>query len=233
MTANSQISPGVRRFILFVDRVSIYVGAHWLFLMNALLFIFVGLPILAPVLMYFGLTGPANVIYVVYHFNCHQLAYRSYFFLGDQPVSVYSLDQLVSQYHVPADDLVYWADFRGNATMGYKMAWCERDAAMYMTMLLAGIVFAFVRTRLKPLNWRIYVLMLVPMAIDGFWQLFTSPSYLFQFLPVHESNWWLRGITGVLFGIGSVWLIYPYIQDAMRDLSVQARAQWDRAREHA
>ncbi len=230
MTTQSQESPAVRRMIIWVDRASIFIGAHWLFLLNTILFIYVGLPILAPLLMYLGLTGPANIIYLVYHFTCHQLAYRSYFFFGDQPVSVFSLDQLAAQYHVPGDDLVYWANFRGNAAMGYKMAWCERDAAMYMTMLLAGIGFGLVRSRLKPLNWRIYVLMLVPMAIDGFWQLFTSPSYLFQFLPAHESNWWLRGITGVLFGIGSVWLIYPYLQDAMRDLGVQARAQWERAR---
>lgn len=42
-----------------------------------LLSFLVGLPILAPVLLYIGWTGPAKVIYFIYSFFCHQFSSRS------------------------------------------------------------------------------------------------------------------------------------------------------------
>jgi uncharacterized membrane protein len=227
-----QITSAERRFILLVDRFIVFVTAHWLLLVILALAIFDGLPILAPVLMHYGITGPAEAIYRVYSFTCHELAYRSYFLFGAQPV--YSTEQLQVALGVtnPASDAQYWRDFLGNSQLGFKMAWCERDAAIYTALLLASIFFGWVRTRLKPLNWRAYVLLLVPMAIDGLWQLFTSPLDILPFLPTHESNYILRGITGALFGVGSVWLIYPYLQVAMRDARTDAEAQYQRGKAH-
>ncbi len=40
--------------------------------------ILVSLPVLAPVLLKLGLEGPAKVIYFIYSFFCHQIAYRSF-----------------------------------------------------------------------------------------------------------------------------------------------------------
>ncbi len=230
--APRQITQVERRFILLVDRLVVFVTAHWLLLAVLALVAFDGLPILAPVLMHYGITGPADAIYRVYSLTCHQLAYRSYFFFGAQPV--YSTEQLQSALSVtnPASDPQYWRDFLGNSQLGFKMAWCERDAAIYTALLLASILFAAVRTRLQPLNWREYLLLLVPMAIDGFWQLFTSPLDILPFLPTHESNYLLRGITGVLFGLGSVWLIYPYLEVAMREARTDAETQYQRGKAH-
>lgn len=225
MTA--QASPAMRRFILFVDLLTMSIGKHWLLLVNFCLLVFVGLPMLAPVLLHFGYTGPADLIYSAYRLTCHQLAFRSYFFFGEQPV--YTLDQLRATLAVQNEDVVtYWGNFLGNSQIGYKMAWCERNAAIYTSILLAGLAFGLVRTRLRALDWRIYLVLIAPMALDGFWQLFTSPTPILPFLPPHESDWLLRGITGTLFGAGSVWLIYPYLEEAMRDVFVQARAQYER-----
>ncbi len=91
---------------------------------------------------------------------------------------------------------------------GYQMAYCQRDAAIYTSLLAGGLIFALVRERLKPLSWKLYLLALIPMAIDGILQLFW----------LHESNWWLRTITGVLFGLASVWMFYPYVDVAMKDV---------------
>ncbi len=215
-----EISPAARRFIILVDRFAVFVGEHWLLLVILALLVFNALPFLAPVLMHYGYTGPAQLIYGVYRLTCHQLAFRTYFFFGEQPV--YTLDQLRASLGVSGDDLFYWQQFLGNSTLGFKMAWCERDAAMYVSLLLGSILFAFVRTRLRPLNWRIYVLLLTPMAIDGFTQLF----------GLRESDYLLRGFTGVLFGFGSVWLIYPYLEEAMHDVRGQAQSQYQRARAH-
>jgi uncharacterized membrane protein len=230
--APRQITPAERRFVLFVDRIVVFFAQRWLLLVVFALLLFDGLPILAPVLMHFGMTAPADVIYRVYSLTCHQLAYRSFFFFGAQPF--YTTEQLQSALNVTnsASDPLYWRDFLGNSQLGFKMAWCERDAAIYTTMLIGSILFSLVRTRLKPLNWRGYLLFLVPMAIDGLWQLFTSPLVILPFLPTHESDALLRGITGALFGIGSIWLIYPYLQVAMRDARADAESQYQRGKAH-
>ncbi|HEX9075030.1 MAG TPA: DUF2085 domain-containing protein, partial [Anaerolineae bacterium] len=89
-----------------------------------------------------------------------------------------------------------------------------------------------VRSRVRPLDWRIYLLLLLPMAVDGTWQLFTSPQDLLPFLPTHESDWLLRTVTGVLFGLGSVWLIYPHVEQAMREIYAQAHVQFQKAMDY-
>ncbi len=213
------LSPTERKLILIVDRVVLLVARHWLALINVLLFLYAGLPFLAPVLMHYGLVDQAKWLYTIYSFNCHQLAYRAFFFFGEQ--TAYPPEQLIALFGASKDDLFFWRDFLGNAALGYKMAWCERDAAMYVSLLLASILFTFVRGRLLPLNWRWYAVLLAPMALDGFTQLF----------GFRESDPLLRTITGVLFGIGSVWLAWPYVEIAMRDMERQTREQYERARQ--
>ncbi len=227
METESPISPRVRQFIIIVDRIAIAISRHWLAMINVILLVFSGLPVLAPVLMHYGYTGPAEAIYTVYRLTCHELAYRSFFLFGSQPA--YPLDQLSAAMGTPGSDLGYWGSFVGNDQLGYKMAWCERDAAIYAAIIIAGLLFRLLRSRLPKLDLRIYLLFVVPMAVDGFWQLFTSPIDYLPFLPAHESTWLLRVITGVLFGAGSVWLTYPYVEEAMRDVHKQTHAQLERA----
>jgi uncharacterized membrane protein len=220
MTTSTPASPRMRRFIIAVDRFIIFVTRRWLALANAAIFLFAGLPFLPPVLMHYGLILPADLIYKVYSFTCHQLSYRTYFFFGEQTVYPIGDLQRILGVSNPASDIFYWREFIGNPQMGYKMAWCERDMAIYLAMLLTGILFSLLRSHLKPLNWRIYLLFITPMAIDGFTQLF----------GLRESDWILRTITGVLFGFASIWLVYPYVEEAMRDAFAQAKDQYQRAR---
>ena len=184
---------------------------------NVALFVFIALPVLAPILMEYGYTGPAQLIYTGYKLTCHQLAYRAYFFFGEQPI--YTLDQLRATIPYNDQDIFFWNNFIGNGQMGYKMAWCERDTAIYSSIFLGGLLFGLLRPRIRPLDWRIYLVMITPMALDGFTQLF----------GLRESDYLLRGITGTLFGLGSVWLIYPYLEEAMRDVYAQTQAQFQRA----
>lgn len=213
-----------------VDRVIVFITQHWLALTIGLLAIFAGLPFLAPVLMHYGITVPAELIYKGYGVTCHQLSFRTYFFFGEK--TAYTLAELQSALGVnnPASDAFFWRDFIGNPQLGYKMAWCERDASIYVAMIAAFILFGLIRTHVKPLDWRIYLLFVLPLAIDGAWQLFTSPIHLIPFLPVHESTADLRLITGALFGFGSVWLVFPHVDQAMRDAYHDALRQFERAK---
>jgi uncharacterized membrane protein len=219
MANETQLTPRTRAYIRAVDNLAAVLAHHWLLCANLFLFIFSGLPFLAPVLMHYGYEEPARLIYMVYSFTCHQLAYRTWFFFGAQ--SSYTVEQLQHYLGVTnsALDLFFWRNLHGNLALGYKMAYSERDAAIYSSMLAAGLVFALLRSRVRPLDWRWYVaLAVIPMALDGGTQL----------VMLRESTPLLRAITGILFGALSVWLIYPYVEDAMRDTLAQSAKQLGR-----
>jgi uncharacterized membrane protein len=165
---------------------------HWLAAANLLVAVFVALPVLAPLLAASGYTDIANPIYAAYHFVCHQWAFRSYFVLGAG--TVYGPDVLAS---LVGTDQMY--GFVGSPELGYKVAFCERDLAIYLSVLAAGLAYGALRGRIGGLGLTGYALLILPMALDGFTQLFGW----------RESTPELRTLTGVLFGVASVWLIYP------------------------
>lgn len=98
---------------------------------------------------------------------------------------------------------------------GQQVAFCHRDTAIYASIFVALIVFAFIRQRVKPLPWQVYIAFLIPMAIDGGTQI----------LGLRTSNWQLRTVTGVLFGIGSAWLALPYLEEAFQDIRQSVNRQ--------
>lgn len=167
-------------------------GRHWLAALNAGVAVFLALPLVAPLFLAAGLTSLALPIYAAYRGVCHQWAFRSFFVLG--PQATYPPDQLAAL--VGADRM---HGFLGSAELGYKMAFCERDAAIYAAVLLAGLAYGLVRRPGPPLGLGWYCVLITPMAIDGFTQLFGW----------RESTPELRVVTGALFGAASVWLVYP------------------------
>lgn len=192
---------------VFLDKLVLGLAKHWLLLVNLVITIYAGLPVLAPVFMRLGYTWPARVIYTIYKPLCHQLPQRSFFLFGPRlAYSVATFQELLGP-EMLADNSLARA-FIGNPSLGYKMAYCQRDTAMYTSLLLAGIAFGLVRRRLKPLPFRLYLILLAPWAIDG----------LAQLLGFYESTWQLRTITGSLFGLGTVWFAYPYLETAMEEL---------------
>ena len=95
---------------------------------------FVGLPFLAPVLLALGYAEPANAIYAAYAVVCHQWAFRSYFLFG--PHLEYGPDTLGG---LVGQGAMY--GFVGSPELGYKVAFCERDVAIYLAVLLAGLAY--------------------------------------------------------------------------------------------
>ncbi len=191
------------------------IARHWLALFNLAWGTYVVLPVLAPVLMHFGLYEPANIIYTVYSFMCHQLPDHSYFLFGP---GLTPLKPVLEAGGMPVSiNLFQERQFIGNAVLGYKVAICERDIAIYGSVLLFGLLFGVARRWMKPLSIWLYILLLMPMAVDGTTQL----------IGLRQSDWLLRSVTGILFGAASVWLAYPYIEEAMQEVieSEQLREQ--------
>lgn len=192
------------RLATIADKAVLRLATHWLALVNLFWGLYVGLPLLAPVMMDAGWELPAKVIYIVYRPLCHQRPERSYFVGG--PQAVYSEEELAAA----GVDVRPLSRDIGNDTVGWKVAFCERDVAIYGAIFLAGLAYSVLR-RWRG-NWlmpfRYYLVFLVPMGVDGLLQLF----------GVYESNWILRTLTGAFFGVGSVLFAYPYLDNGFRDV---------------
>ncbi len=205
-TATTQEHLGTQRITWLVTRLLHGLSRHWLVVANLALALYIGLPLLAPVLMHAGHEGWGQAIHTLFYVTCHQLPERSFFLFG--PSAVYSRAELVALTGEPVS-----LRFAGNELVGYKMAVCERCAAIYGGWLLWGLLFGLVRHRLRPLSVRGVLLLLAPMAVDGFGQL----------LGAWESTWLSRTLTGLLFALAVVWFAYPYIEKGMRDMAREAQ----------
>jgi uncharacterized membrane protein len=90
------------------------------------------------------------------------------------------------------------------------MAYCQRDTALYGAMLLGGIAYARRRYWTRGLPLWAYVLLSLPIAIDGGTALF----------GLRESTPLLRTLTGTLFGVATTWYVYPLLDRALAGLNV-------------
>lgn len=103
---------------------------------------------------------------------------------------------------------------------GYQMAVCSRCFAIYVSFLAGGLLFYFLRNKLKPFHIFYYVLLCLPMAIDGTAQLFGVPFPRgigpgMQLIWTTVSNNELRLITGAIFSLGSALFVMPYMQQIL------------------
>lgn len=214
------------------DRFMYWVSRHYLALVNGFMLLYFGLAMLAPVLMKIGATVPANVLYTIYKPLCHQFGFRSFYLFGEQPYyplkeanipNVLTFDQITG--FKDLENPVGYArlqarQFTGNETVGFKMALCERDIAIYSAMFLFGILYALTKRRIKPLHWLAWVVLgMGPIGLDGFSQLFSQMnwSFLASILPYRESTPFLRIFTGALFGLATAWFAYPYMEETMNE----------------
>ena len=176
--------------------------------------------------MKIGATGPASLIYRGYGLVCHQLAFRSFFLFGEQPIyprEAAGLDRWQSLSQVTGlsegsqpEDLLKARTYVGDEKVGYKIALCERDVAIYGSILLFGVLFAVTGRVLKPLPWYLWILIgIVPIGLDGLSQLMSQPPL--NFFPMRESTPLLRTLTGFLFGFTTAWFGYPMVEQAMAD----------------
>jgi uncharacterized membrane protein len=212
------------------DRITWWISRNYLWVINFILLLYVGLPFVAPVLMKTGLNKPANAIYLIYSPFCHELGFRSWFLFGEQPyypraaagiVGVKTFGEVTG---IDENNLLAARNFTGNATLGYKVALCERDIALYLGILIFSLIFTFTGRNMKPLPFWAWVLFgVLPIAVDGFSQLFSQVGIpgLVSILPYRESTPFLRTLTGFLFGFMTAWFGIPYIELSMRESRAQ------------
>jgi uncharacterized membrane protein len=211
------------------DRLSYWISRHYLAIFNLFLVLYVGIPFLAPVFKKIGWNAPAEVIYKIYSPLCHQWAFRSFFLFGEQLYyphaaarvpGVLTFEQVSGITDLNDPNRVQTRLFEGMPLLGYKVAFCERDVAIWGAMALFGLVYAVTGRRLPKLHWLIWALVgLVPIGLDGFSQLFSQipNAFIQSILPYRESTPFLRTLTGFLFGLSTAWFMFPLIEETMAD----------------
>jgi len=85
---------------------------------------------------------------------------------------------------------------------GHQLGMCARNFSIYASMFIGSLIFVLSKKRIPGIPWWFWILMILPMALDGTTQMF----------GLRESTWELRVLTGTLFGLGNVWFALPLIQ---------------------
>lgn len=221
----------------------LFVTRRWLAIIIVLTGLYALLPFTAPIFMRLGLTNIGNLVYDINSPLCHQYAFRTWFLFGEQPAyprqtanvaglqpfesfsaPIIAADSMYATQNPPPnlaewnpDTLMLARGFRGNAQMGYKVAQCERNVAIYTSLFLGCLIFSIPRVRrnLRTAPIWLYVLVgLLPIGIDGFTQLLSEPP--FSLFAMYESSPLFRTLTGALFGLMNAWLALPYLAESMR-----------------
>lgn len=124
---------------------------------------------------------------------------------------------------------------------------------MYTSLLIFGWLWAALRRHLEPMPWRGLFVCLLPMAVDGGTHLISDvlggigggfrdsnawlatlthnalPASFYVGDAFGSFNSWMRLITGVLFGFGVVWFVFPYLQTTTDALAHNLEDKFQRA----
>ncbi len=220
------------------SRINRWFESHWLLAFNTGWGIFIGLPWLAPVFMAIGWTYPGRAIYFIYNFFCHQLPERSWFLFGEK--FSYTQVEIAAVWGRPLESIsneLVRRHFIGEVGMGWKVAWSDRMVAMYTSIFIFGLLYAFIRQRgirFKGISIWMFFLFIVPLGLDGTTHLINDALRL-QFRQTNEwaviltggifppefyiddlfgsLNSVLRIISGILFGYGVVAFMWPLMDN--------------------
>ena len=208
-----------------------WIGTHGIESFLIVYGIWVFLPYFAPLFMQIGWTGAGKTIYFIYSFFCHQLPERSFFWFGEK--TMYSLGEIQTAWQDTINPMIL-RQFIGNETMGWKIAWSDRMISFYTSVWLFAAIWYPFRRKIKPISWWGFILLLIPIAIDGGTHMISDFAGIGQ--GFRDTNQWLaaltnnalpvtfyagdalgsfnsimRFITGILAGLGIVWIAFPYI----------------------
>lgn len=205
----------------------LWVGKHWLAVTNLFFLTYAGLPILAPILLTAGWTGPANLIYLLYRFTCHQFPSRAFFIFGEQiPMCERCL-------------AIYGSLFLGGVIYSVARHWYRPFSARWYILFLIPIGVDGGTAMVSELimgGVPIYALWAVGLAVLAlavivlykqdylYWQnilflAFGPLSLLYvQISGPRLSDVYFRTITGAIFGFGTVLMLYHLLEEAFTDI---------------
>ena len=93
---------------------------------------------------------------------------------------------------------------------GHQLGLCERNFSIYTSMFICSLIFVLTKKRMPGIPWWVWMLFMLPMALDGTTQMFGW----------RESDWILRVVTGTLFGVGNIWFALPMMQKGLTETTL-------------
>lgn len=257
MVTQSPAGPTTRSIIKSIDSVALFVVKHWLALFLIVYGAWVWAPFLAPIFMHNGWTNAGSALYFIYSFFCHQLPERSLFFYG--PQTMYSLQDIGKVWST--ENQLILREFIGNPEMGWKMAWSDRMISTYGGVWLGGVLWAIFGKRVPRLSLVVWIALgIIPLGLDGATHFINDivagssgqgfrdtndwlrvitfnvfPNDFYYGNMLGSFNSWARWITGLLFGITTVFAIFPTVKNALRETQLDLEYQLERIHqlEHA
>jgi uncharacterized membrane protein len=221
--------PGSHEMEIWLNRQTWRLAKHWLLVVNILSGAFVGLAYLAPLLMHYGYTTPAKMIYYAYRVTCHQLPSRSFFIFGYQGAFCHR-DTAIWAAFFTGGVAYHFVRYRlkplpfhwwilalipngldgGTQLVGplYEVLpdWSLTGFALIVWLILTGMM-----ALRRVTHWQYYLFVLCfPLAM----------MYV-QFTGPRLSTWQLRTLTGSIMGLANVWLMFPLLEESFRDLQIQ------------
>lgn len=210
------------------DKFSLWFAKSYVWVITIILLVFIAGALTPPLLMLSEKHNSAKLFYKFYSVLCHQLFFRSFTLGGEQffyPRELAGFENMISYETATgrnADDLEFARQFLGNEQLGYKMGLCQRDIAIYLTMVVFGMVFQISGRKIKPIKWYVwFAIALIPIGLDGASQLPGLAAGWPDWLPIRESTPLLRVITGSLFGFGTAWFMFPLMEEGMQATRLQ------------
>ncbi|MBD3328983.1 DUF2085 domain-containing protein [Candidatus Dojkabacteria bacterium] len=206
-----------------------------------LLIIYALLPVLSPVLFHLKYPVPAQMIQAVYQRFCHQKVERSMFLFAEEEIAgktgvvrFYSLEELKAAKAIPLENphapvfsvretsfgYPYW----GNEEVGYKVAYCIRDMALYTAMAVTCVILIIYTKGLEKAGKKlpripvwVYLVLMLPMVVDGLFQTIVeiSGGKSNPELQIYVDNIPKRIVTGALFGVGFGIFVIMMLRKAM------------------
>ncbi|MBI5955057.1 MAG: DUF2085 domain-containing protein [Chloroflexi bacterium] len=223
--SNSQKSQSIREWL----------SRHWLGIFLVFYGLWIWLPFFAPVFMKIGWSSAGKAIYFIYSFFCHQLPERSFFLFGEK--TMYTLSDIQAAWQNTINPMLL-RQFIGNEDMGWKVAWSDRMISFYTSIWVFALAWSPFRKIIKPLSFLGFTLLLLPIALDGGTHMLSDLAGIGQ--GFRDSNQWLtlltnhslpvsfyagdafgsfnsliRLITGLLAGLGVVWLAFPSLEESL------------------
>ena len=212
-----------------LNRGVYWLAQHWVGFFNGLILLYAGGALLAPVFFKIGMPALGHALHAFYGPFCHQYPFRSWFLFGPQAARPL-------QEAIPVQAMNQLGSVVGNPDIGYKTAFCQRDIAIYGMMWLAGVIYKPLSKKIKtpPLPfWLFFLFGIMPMMLDGGIQWISYA--IWQFIPgvleqPFETIPLMRTLTGALFGLGVIAVIYPYMDEYFEEVrtTLEAKYNWHR-----
>jgi uncharacterized membrane protein len=130
--------------------------------------------------------------------------------------------------------------------MGWKIAWSDRMISFYTSIWFSAVTWWPLRKKLKPVSWIGFILLLLPLALDGVTHMVSDFAGIGQgfrdtnqwlavltgsLLPVSfyagdalgSFNSWARLFSGLSAGLGIAWLLFPFMFQSQNQM-----VEWDK-----